>query len=160
MFHVFYSIVGLAVIVSQSILLFNVIKWAGAAYLIWLGIKALRSKDAGDIELSPQPSTQTSFVSFKQGLLTNVLNPKVTLFFLSLFTQIINPNTSSLVKTLYGVELVLITFVWFSIVAILMTQSPIRAAYQRAKNYINRACLLYTSPSPRDQRGSRMPSSA
>ncbi len=140
-FHAAYSIVGLAVIVSQSILLFNVIKYAGAAYLVWLGLKALRSSGEGSVNsASETPEKALSRLkSFRQGLLTNILNPKATLYFLSLFTQVIDPNTAFVTKSGYGVFMVAATLVWFSLVAIFMTQRPIEALYQKAKTSIEKA---------------------
>ncbi len=81
----------------------------------------------------------SSSSALKQGFLTNVLNPKVTLFFLSLFTQVISPATSSTMKLLYGAEMIIATFLWFSLVATLMTQKPVIAVYNKIKYLIDRA---------------------
>ena len=91
--HVGYSLLGLGYIMTQSILLFNVIKYAGAAYLIYIGIKSLLAKapnsSAPD---SPTPLAAPSYrKAITTGFLTNVLNPKATLFMFSLFTQVIGP---------------------------------------------------------------------
>lgn len=79
--HVTYCLVGIAVIISKSVVLFSIIKYLGAAYLIYIGIKALRSKrgpDYGSEEHVPQDISPLK--ALRSGFLTNVTNPKATLF--------------------------------------------------------------------------------
>jgi threonine/homoserine/homoserine lactone efflux protein len=73
-------------------------------------------------------------VSIRQGFLTNVLNPKATLFFLALFTQVISPATPTWVKAAYGLEMSLATMAWFSFVALMLTQRPIRLLFGRLQH--------------------------
>lgn len=75
--------------------------------------------------------------AIKQGFLTNILNPKATLFFLSLFTQVISSETTMAVRNLYGLEMFAATFIWFSLVATLMTQKSIQRVYEKIKHRIN-----------------------
>ncbi|MCF5382824.1 LysE family translocator, partial [Pseudomonas syringae] len=99
--HVGYSLLGIGIIVSQSIVLFNALKWAAAAYLLYIGIKALRAKPAaatGDTAIKATPGERTARGAYISGFVTNGLNPKATLFFLSLFTVVINPHTPLLVQ--------------------------------------------------------------
>jgi len=137
--HVFYSIVGLAIIISQSILLFNVIKYIGAAYLLWIGLRSVfsRSKTA-ETQNKFDKTKKSSLEGFRVGLFTNVLNPKATLFFLSLFTQVISIETSSLTKLGYGLEMTVVTFLWFGLVAIVMTRSTVQTIFYKAKDYIDK----------------------
>ena len=90
--HVAYSLLGIGLIVSQSIMLFNALKWAAAAYLLYIGIKALRAKPADPVaaEASLMAGERSPRGAFVTGFVTNGLNPKATLFFLSLFTVVIN----------------------------------------------------------------------
>jgi len=138
--HVLYSVVGLALVISQSIVLFNIIKLVGAGYLIWIGVKSLMSSK-GPVTASTQVTTKSISTkeAIKQGFLTNVLNPKATLFFLSLYTQVISPNTSASLKLLYGAEMVTATFIWFTLVAIFMTRKPVQAVYEKIKHRIDQA---------------------
>ncbi len=133
--HVTYSLLGIAILIAKSILLFNTIKLIGAAYLIYIGVKSLLSKPQAETDIEAKtevsPKDQTPAQSIKMGFLTNVLNPKATLFFLALFTQVIKPTTGISIKMLYGVEMSLATFAWFALVATLLTQKPIRAVYRR-----------------------------
>ncbi|HEY6975986.1 MAG TPA: LysE family translocator [Chitinophagaceae bacterium] len=89
MVHIFAAMVGLSAIIARSALAFDIIKYAGAGYLIYLGIRALISK-----KFSIKINTSIKKLSYKkifwQGVLTNVLNPKVALFFLAFLPQFIN----------------------------------------------------------------------
>ncbi len=90
--HVLCAAFGLSLILSTSALVFSLIKWAGAGYLIYLGIRTIFSKQSSlDMLLISNPSRDL-FKIYKQGVLTNVLNPKVGLFFLSFLPQFINPH--------------------------------------------------------------------
>src|SRR6185503_467536 len=80
--HITAAILGLSIIVAQSAFLFELIKYAGAAYLIYLGIRSLMSREKFRGELGKLPAVD-KWKLFRQGVLTNVLNPKVAVFFLS-----------------------------------------------------------------------------
>lgn len=136
--HVLYSIIGLAVVISQSIMLYNAIKLVGAAYLIYIGIKSLKSKKTQNEAIETTREELPAVKAFRQGFLTNILNPKATLFFLSLFTQVINPGTGNLIKIGYGVEMIIATFAWFTMVASVMTQKHVQKGYAKVKHHIDR----------------------
>src|SRR3989344_4932597 len=82
--HVIYSIIGIGLIISKSILLFNAIKLLGASYLIYIGYKALTSKSKISSKKVKADKEISYLQAIKIGFLTNVLNPKATLFFFSL----------------------------------------------------------------------------
>lgn len=136
--HVAYSVVGIAVLISQSILLFNIIKYCGAAYLIWVGIGAFRSK-GWEMAVEKAKNKQKSLKkSFAEGFVTNVLNPKATLFFLALFTQVIAPETPLSWQLIYGTSIAVMVMGWFSTVSVLLTQSKIRAKLSAMSVWIDR----------------------
>ncbi|UVE16958.1 LysE family transporter [Pseudomonas sp. LS44] len=140
--HVGYSLLGIGLIVSQSILLFNALKWLAAAYLLYIGIKALRAKPAAPASLessSVEPLARSSRGAFVTGFVTNGLNPKATLFFLSLFTVVIDPHTPHWVQAGYGVYLALATALWFCLVARLFSQQRVRAGFARMGHWFDRA---------------------
>lgn len=91
--HTLLAALGLSVILTTSALAFAVVKFAGAAYLIWIGIGFLFGRGDG----ASLPDAPTAAVDawriFRQGVLTNVLNPKVALFFLSFLPQFVSPET-------------------------------------------------------------------
>lgn len=138
--HVAYSLLGIGLIVSQSIVLFNALKWLAAAYLLYIGIKALRAKpaDPASAELSLAAGSRTPRAAFVMGFITNGLNPKATLFFLSLFTVVINPHTPLLVQAGYGIYLALATTLWFCLVAQLFSQQRVRAGFARMGHWFDR----------------------
>ena len=138
--HVGYSLLGIGLIVSQSIMLFNVLKWLAAAYLVYIGIKALRARPAAAGSDSLQVSTveRTPRAAFVAGFMTNGLNPKATLFFLSLFTVVINPHTPLLVQAGYGAYLAVATGLWFCLVALLFSQARVRSGFARLGHWFDR----------------------
>ncbi len=105
--HLTYTIVGIGVLIAQSIVLFTIIKFLGAGYLIYIGYKSLRSKKREAVtEITEVPKPDLSaWQAIRNGYLTNILNPKVTLFFLSVFTQVISPTTPAEMKIVYGLEM-------------------------------------------------------
>ncbi|MCY1401045.1 Threonine efflux protein [compost metagenome] len=137
--HVAYSLLGIGLIVSQSITLFNALKWAAAAYLFYIGIKALRARPvAGGEEQVYVEQERSARAAFVSGFVTNGLNPKATLFFLSLFTVVINPHTPLAVQAGYGVYLACATAVWFALVAMLFSQQRVRAGFARMGHWFDR----------------------
>ncbi len=137
--HILYCIAGLAIILSQSILIFNVIKLLGAGYLIYIGVKSIFSKSS-KIEVwdTQQKTDITPFEAIKIGFLTNVLNPKATLFFLSLFTLIISPDTPNLILAVLSMIMITNTALWFSLVAVFFTQKRIRNAFDKFQGIFNK----------------------
>jgi RhtB (resistance to homoserine/threonine) family protein len=131
--HVSYCLAGIGLIISQSVVLFSLLKYAGASYLIWIGWKSLRNakprESSPTILLSEDKSRISSFAAWRMGFLTNVLNPKVTLFLFALFTQVIRFDTPLAQKLVYGAEMVLVTFLWFSMLAYLLGIPRIRAGF-------------------------------
>ena len=99
--HVAYSIAGLAVIISSSVVLFSILKYLGAAYLIYIGWKTFTSKAMMDLEKNDETANLSNMKAFKIGFITNVLNPKTTIFFLSIFTQIVTLDTPIFLQLIY-----------------------------------------------------------
>ena len=143
-FHVTYSLLGIGLIISQSIVIFNIIKWIGAVYLIYIGIKSLLSKkqakdtSAKSEGLVEQKQDLTTFQALRMGFLTNALNPKATLYFLAVFTTIIETNTPIIYKAVYGVEMVVLTFLWFAFVAVVLSHNKVSLVFAKAKHRIEK----------------------
>ncbi len=89
LFHVVAAALGLTAVLRASPIAFSAIRYAGAAYLVWLGVRALRSGEPS-IESAPVPNDGPLQI-FRQGVLVNVLNPKTALFFLAFLPQFVNP---------------------------------------------------------------------
>jgi threonine/homoserine/homoserine lactone efflux protein len=88
MIHVFAAALGISAVLAASAVAFHTVKYAGAAYLVWLGIRMIRTRNA---EL-PVETSVPSRGAFGQGIVTEVLNPKTALFFLSFIPQFIAPQ--------------------------------------------------------------------
>lgn len=139
--HVTYSLLGISLLLKGSVTAFAVLQYAGAVYLTWLGVQALRSRPRsaanmaalGDIK---PPRDRAAFVT---GFLTNALNPKATLFFLALFPIAVSPATPKLVQAGYGLWIILTTMGWFILVSLLFTRSVVRERFLRHGHWIDRA---------------------
>lgn len=89
LFHVLAAALGISAILAASAVAFHTVKYAGAAYLVWLGIRMIRARNEEMIVSASQPAASGAF---RQGILTEVLNPKTALFFLSFIPQFIAPE--------------------------------------------------------------------
>jgi len=138
--HGTYTLLGVGVIASQSLLLFNILKWLGAAYLVWLAISALRS--APPVQPSADAlagATRGDLASFGIGFLTNLLNPKAVLFFLALFTSLVSAHTAIEIKAIYVLAMSMLLFAWFALVSVFFTTPSVRQAFFRFGRWFNRA---------------------
>jgi len=141
--HVAYSIAGLSLIISNSIILFSIIKYLGAAYLIYLGWKTFRSNSKENKNLQEdksrlQKKELSNFSAFKIGFITNSLNPKTTIFFLSIFTQVIDIHTPLYIQLIYGAIISLAHLVWFSFVAFFLSHPILLKKFNKNKNLIEK----------------------
>lgn len=115
--HIFFAVVGLSALLASSARAFQLVKWAGALYLVYLGVRMIRSKaDLAAGELQPLQG-RTIFV---QSIIANVLNPKVAVFFLAFFPQFLNKAQGSLPlqMLLLGTLFVVLTLICFGLVAL------------------------------------------
>ena len=131
--HIIVCLVGLAAIISQSLLFFNVLKIGGALYLIYIGIGAFRSRSS-HVEIQTTlrtPHDMTTFQALRSGFLTGISNPKPLLFFLGLFTVGIPPETPYGVVALLAAIMLLNVMIWFSLVAVFFTQTHVRSVFER-----------------------------
>ncbi|MBS7561093.1 MULTISPECIES: LysE family transporter [Pseudomonas] len=125
MLHIGYSLLGVGVLLQQSLLWFTALKIAGALYLIYLGIKLLRGSDQGPHEEGAANVETSSWAALRSGFLTNALNPKTMIFVLSLFMQVIQPGTALPVQIGYGGIIVLAHVLWFVAVALFFSAPAI-----------------------------------
>lgn len=135
--HIAYAIAGLGLIISQSILLFNVIKFLGAAYLLWMGYRMMRAQPQAEGE-PPAAQALSDSNAFRMGFLTNLLNPKATLFVVALFAQVVAPEALVQTKLLYGVAVSFIHLAWFSLVALFFSTGLIRDRLLALRHWIDR----------------------
>ena len=88
--HTLWAAVGIATIVATSEALFSTLKYLGAAYLLWIGIKAIRAKPTAIAEHKAEVDSKTLWKTFMSGLVANSLNPKVMLFFIAFLPQFVS----------------------------------------------------------------------
>ena len=135
--HSVYCILGLALIISKSLLVFSIIKYCGAVYLIYIGIKSLMVKrEEINVQSISSIKAITGRQAFMQGLLCNLLNPKAIMFLLAFFTIVVGPGNSLLSEMGYGVEIAVIHMIWFSSLAYMLTHSYVAAKLNRIQFYI------------------------
>jgi threonine/homoserine/homoserine lactone efflux protein len=89
MVHIAFAAVGLSAILASSALAFSVVKWFGAAYLVWLGLRQIFGRDEGDKDVTVEPARLSRV--FSQGVIDNILNPTTALFFLAFLPQFVDP---------------------------------------------------------------------
>jgi len=106
--HVLAAALGVSAILATSALAFALVKYVGAAYLLYLGIQALRSAGSGfDLQLR-QGAATSAWSAFKQGVLVDILNPKVAIFFMAFLPQFVRPELGAVPLQLLGLGLLVI----------------------------------------------------
>lgn len=136
--HVTYTLLGIGLIIQRSILLFTVLKLVGAAYLVWLGIKMLRTRTGGPITTTAAEPMEDA-AALRTGFLTNALNPKTTVFIVSLFMQVVRPSTPVVVQLGYGAFIALAHIGWFALVALFFSTGVFQARLLAVRHWIDRA---------------------
>lgn len=140
--HIAYSLTGLGALLVHAPILVNVIQIAGGLYLSYIGFLALKASKRKIIQTSPHLSTKkdiTPYEGFKVGFTTNALNAKAMFFFVSIFSSVITETTPNIILTLFGVEVLLITIVWFSTVALFLSMPRIQQKFSLYSHWIERA---------------------
>ncbi|MDQ7049685.1 MAG: LysE family translocator [Enterobacterales bacterium] len=143
--HLTYTLLGIGFILSKSALIYAIIKWAGAAYLVYLAFMSFKSakkeiKNTTNLtktDTLPHVSKGPIALGLKQGFLVNVLNPKATLFFIAIFTTIVNPATAMSSMLLYALWIFVYVIAWFSLIAWAFSGPKILNWYQQHGYYID-----------------------
>tara|TARA_R110002126_G_scaffold160458_13_gene308144 strand:- start:6477 stop:7115 length:639 start_codon:yes stop_codon:yes gene_type:complete len=126
--HVTYSLVGIGVLIKTTPWLFQLLSVLAACYLLYLAQGALRSQPpAGQETLAKEQTVALSSTkAFSTGFITNGLNPKATLFFLSLFAVVISADTPLSFKLIYGCYMAIATAFWFIFLSLVLTNTRVR----------------------------------
>jgi threonine/homoserine/homoserine lactone efflux protein len=135
--HITYCVFGIGLLSSRSILVFSTLKYAAAAYLIYLGILSVRSGTkslaAGDIQ-----GGRLTHSWFLQGLVNNLLNPKGALFYLGVFTAVITPQTSAGAMVLLIVIMMAVSGSFWICFVYTLDRRALRDAVERSQQTVNR----------------------
>ncbi|MFI8415122.1 LysE family translocator [Serratia sp. NPDC078593] len=137
--HMSYCVAGLAVVITTTPWLFNLLKYAGAIYLIWVGIQALLSRGGSKMNVSTLSPQQTSLKSaFVQGYLCNLLNPKATLFFLAVFTQVLQIDSGINEKLWYAGIILGLSMMWWPALVLLIQSGPMRRGLEKTQKIVDK----------------------
>ena len=135
--YAFVTVIGLAVVLQQSPMLFKGISYLGAAYLAYLGYGALRS--TGGIAAKLESGKQVSIIeSAKEGLLISLLNPKIALFFLALFSQFVAVGNDPLDKAIIVITPIIVDGLWYTIISCLLSAPKIVDKLRAQAKWIDR----------------------
>lgn len=137
--HVGYTLLGIGVLIQRSLWWFEVVKWIGAAYLVYLGIGMLRARP-GALQAESTVRAVSDADAWRTGFLTNLLNPKCMVFVVSLFMQVVRPDTALAMQIGYGVFIAAAHVVWFSVVATSLSAGPVRTRLLSVRHWIDRVC--------------------
>lgn len=140
-FHVGYALFGLGWLLQAYPLLLELLRYAGAGFLIWMGARALRSRPA-EPNAPGAPAPRVGRHDFLIGLATNLFNPKATLFFVALCSALVTTPTPMTQKLGLAAWIVLTTGAWFSLVALLLGLPAARARLAARAWLIDRAMGL------------------
>ena len=140
--HIVYSAAGLAAVIAHSVHWMTAIKILGGAYLLYLGLMGLRSRavPAGSDDTGAGPATPAP--AGRQvigGFLCNAFNPKAPIYFLALFTVVLSPDLPGLTVVVYGAWIMLLQWLWFSVVALVFAHPRVRDRLLGVRHWIDRA---------------------
>ncbi|MGH8486864.1 MAG: LysE family translocator, partial [Pseudomonas sp.] len=133
--HVLYTVLGIALIISQTPTLFLLMKVLGAGYLIYLGYQSLTNTTR--ITLEGVDGVGVG-VAFRAGFLTNALNPKTMLFVVSAYTQVVEPGSALATDFAYGAFMSFAHWLWFSLVAVFFSHAALRRAMLERQRLVDR----------------------
>ncbi|MCC3356286.1 LysE family translocator [Bacillus sp. REN16] len=138
--HTSAAVLGLSAIIVKSALLFSIFKYVGTIYLIYLGIKTLAALRKKEVAASVEVNTASQFENkscFKQGFLTNLLNPKVAVFFLTFLPQFVDAGSNTFLPFLImGFTYTVLTAIWFFLYVYLLNQISTFMKKPKAQNMI------------------------
>lgn len=138
-FHVAWAMFGLGWIIERFPLMLDVLRYGGAAFLLYMGVSALRAKPApATTEPGIAGAIPGSARSFGVGLVTNLLNPKAMLFFVALCSSVITQDTSIALRLALGAWMAGTTMLWFSLVAWGLGHASLRERLQKQAHWIDR----------------------
>ncbi len=137
--HTLLAGLGLSLILIQSALAFNIVKWIGAAYLIWLGVRSIMARHEDNPSMQAVES-QSNRKVYLQGMMTNVLNPKVALFYLAFIPQFVSPEQTygAIPFILLGLTFSTTGILWCMLLVLFSSKMAQRLQSSRISTYMNK----------------------
>ncbi len=138
--HIVYSALGMAALIARSTEGMIAVKAAGGVYLVYLGIKGLRSRPrvALDMGWKKEQVVRSGSRDILTGALCNVFNPKAPVYFLSLFTVVLSPDLPPMTLCIYGVWIMMVQFLWFAAVTLFFTHGSVRTRFLAIGHWLDR----------------------
>ena len=130
---------GMHLLLARAAWLYDVLKLMGGAYLVWLGFQAWRHADEPAAPAAANGGTMGLWQAWRLGLVTNLANPKVMVFFGSIFVALFSPDTPDWVRLAALVIVAANESLWYTVVALLFSSRAAQSTYRRAKRWIDRA---------------------
>ena len=143
LFHVSLSLTGLSLLLQKQPDLFWYLKLAAAIYIGYLGLASLISKNSINLQNNLTDEGGRYLKSISTGFFTNALNPKAFIFFITVFTLVINEDTRVVIKSLLGLYMSLATFIWFTFLSILLTNRKATARFKKAIPWLEKITGLF-----------------
>jgi threonine/homoserine/homoserine lactone efflux protein len=130
--HVTYALAGIGLVISTTPWLYNLLIIVASSFLLYLGFGAIRSQPVSEQKIKDSSPVRSisSKKAFLMGFLTNGINPKATLFFLALFTVVVDINTPLVIKGLYGLYMAIATAIWFCFLSLILTHKRVQHFFQ------------------------------
>ena len=141
--HTLMAAFGLSIIISNYILLFNIIKYIGAVYLVYLGIRMIADKTKLQFKENLNDASKKSLYIYRDAALTNIFNPKVAMFFIAFLPQFIEPTyKSSIIPFItLGLTFTFTGTLWCIVLALFSSQIFLRLRNnQKLSFYLNKTC--------------------
>jgi len=131
--HASYSIAGLAVVIANSVWLFSLIKYCGTAYLIYIAWQLLTTRELLNTQQANESLKISNLAALRLGFMSNILNPKAPIFFVSIFTQVVSLETPLVMQISYGLIIVFAHLIWFGCVALLISHPNLLPRFNKHK---------------------------
>lgn len=143
--HVTYTVLGFGWVLHAAPQLLEGVRYAGAAWLVWIGVQSLQARPVTEGEDAVAGPAMTGAAAWRAGALCNALNPKTALFFIALFSQGIDPATPQAVQVGFGVFIAVAHLLWFAVVALALTHPRLTQGIRRIRHRVEQAvglCLI------------------
>ncbi len=136
--HMTYCLVGIGLLIQNSPTAYLMIRTIGGGYLCFMGIRGVSASVTCDPEQQSSVPEVTPWMAFRDGLITNLFNPKATVFFLGLVSVMIEPGEPVWIQLLYGATAVTVTCAWFTLLALLFSAGMLGQRLVTLQPYIQR----------------------
>jgi len=130
LFHSFIAITGVTLIISSNPEVFRWLKVLASIYIAYLGYLSI-FKSSTSVSDEGKKDNENYVGSFTLGLITNILNPKAILFFITVFTAVVDASTTQLLLGIYGLYMSITTFIWFTGISYIFSNQGLRDRYKQ-----------------------------